>query len=102
MYKQVDYLNDVEPLRNVFVGVYEKANMYEPYTNTTDAVNILQDEYQEAECEFKSIHIKREGMEKKDLLDVKHKAFSCIFELLQVIAVSNKYLQLLDEKENNK
>lgn len=102
MYKQVDYLNDIEPLRNVFVGVYEKANMYEPYTNTTDAVNILQDEYLEAECEFKSIHIKHEGMEKKDLLNVKHKAFSCIFELLQVIAVSNKYLQLLDEKENNK
>lgn len=36
---------------------------------------------------------------KKDLLNMKHKAFSCIFELLQVIAVSNKYLQLLEKEE---
>nr|DAR39452.1 MAG TPA: hypothetical protein [Caudoviricetes sp.] len=30
---------------------------------------------------------------------MKHKAFSCIFEFLQVIAVSNKYLQLLEKEE---
>lgn len=41
-------------------------------------------------------------MEKDDLLNVKHSAFSCIFELLQVIAVSNKYLQLLERKEADK
>lgn len=102
MKKQVAFNRDITPILPVMVGVYEKANIYEPYSNEEEAVNILNDEYLEAECEFKSIHIKREGMEKKDLLNVKHKAFSCIFELLQVIAVSNKYLQLLDERENNK
>lgn len=99
MEKQVDYSRDIAPLGNVFVGVYEKANIYEPYSNEEEAVNILNEEYLEAEYEFERITIKLDGMEKDDLLNVKHSAFSCIFELLQVIAVSNKYLQLLERKE---
>lgn len=97
MKKQVDYSRDIAPLGNVFVGVYEKANIYEPYSNEEEAINILNEEYLEAEYEFEGITIKLDGMEEEDLLNVKHSAFSCIFELLQVIAVSNKYLQLIEK-----
>ena len=99
MKKQVDFNRDIAPILPVMVGVYEKANIYEPYSDKEEAVNILNDEYLEAEYEFERITIKLDGMEKDDLLNVKHSAFSCIFELLQVIAVSNKYLQLLEREE---
>lgn len=102
MKKQVDFNRDIAPILPVMVGVYEKANIYEHYSDKEEAVNILNDEYLEEEYEFERITIKLDGMEKADLLNVKHSAFSCIFELLQVIAVSNKYLQLLERKEADK
>lgn len=100
MKKQVAFNRDITPILPVMVGVYEKANIYEPYTSTSEAVNILCEEYEEVKRELDGVYIEiNDGMKKEDLLNVKHKAFSCIFELLQVIAVSNKYLQLLEKEE---
>ena len=48
MKKQVDYSRDIAPLGNVFVGVYEKANIYEPYRCLEEAGEILNSELNEA------------------------------------------------------
>lgn len=103
MKKQVDYSRDIAPLGNVFAGVYEKANIYEPYRCLEKASEILNRELNEAFDELQDINdivfkdCKISILEKKDLNTIKAHAFSCIFELLQVIAVSNKYLQLLEK-----
>lgn len=107
MEKQVNYSKDIAPLENVFAGVYEKANIYEPYRCLEEAGEILNSELNEAFDELQDINdiILKENceisiLEKNDLNTIKAHAFSCIFELLQVIAVSNKYLQLLEREEN--
>ena len=109
MKKQVDFNRDIALILPVMVGVYEKANIYEPYRCLEEAGEILNSELNEAFDELQDINdiILKENceisiLEKKDLNTIKAHAFSCIFELLQVIAVSNKYLQLLERKEADK
>ena len=98
--RYVDYERDVyNRYDGLMAAAYEKANIW-PLGDAEDGVNILWEEVQEAfEAMDSLLTVAQAGAgidngktpNDKQLGDIKGAAVTAIFELLQVIAVCNKY-----------
>lgn len=107
----VDYNNDIiGKYELLFQAAYEKANIW-PITGVGDGVDILGEEIGEALAAVEALNaywadILDRGSGLKPVFptafeteEVRAHAFSAIFELLQVVAVCNKYYRLFANEE---
>lgn len=105
MTKQVDFDRDIMPFIDVARGVYEKANIYEGYKNLKEFKYIYIKEYGEVLNEMDKLMDATKEMKKKnivlkeELLEIRQIAFRLLLETLQVVAVCNKGLQMLEREE---
>lgn len=107
--KQVDFGRDIAPLLPVMIGAYEKANIHAPYNTSKDASEILSRETKEAFEEVRKIddiviseskNFSFNILDTSDLQIIEAHAMSGICELLQVMAVCNKYAQMMEREKS--
>lgn len=99
MKKYVDFDTDIKaPYESILRGAYEKANIW-GLSQRKERLTILSEEIEEAESDMSAISSfafyrigqTSSNMSKQDAEELKGLAMSTICELLQVIAVCNKY-----------
>lgn len=102
MEKHVDFEKDLGFMLTVIKGEYEKANIWGPYNNRAEAEEILDEEVQEAEKELKTIVNTMQENRLEDirtrLADIRGHALRGVCENIQIVAVCNKYEQMLDRE----
>ena len=101
MKKYVDFDTDIkEPYESILRGAYEKANIW-GLSQPNERLTILAEEIEESENDMSAIssfgfyHVSRardaSELTKQEVDDLKGLVLSTICELLQVLAVCNKY-----------
>lgn len=97
----VNFENDVKKHLGVFCGEYEKANIWPEFRDNNEFVNVLDEEIKESCFKLDELHAAfaclKDGIEDevftvKKTKYVRGHAIGAICELLQVVAVCNKYL----------
>lgn len=98
MKKYVDFDKDIkEPYESILKGAYNKANIWPKSDRLADACEILAEEFNEVDAAYKdlvtliSLTPRNQVFADKSVHTLHGHVLSIISELLQVLAVCNKY-----------